>query len=68
VFGGDRTVARLRQDDAVPLSADSIARFAGVLADRTRVSMCLALLDGRAWTAAELARTPPSPGPPRAST
>ncbi|NEM06908.1 helix-turn-helix domain-containing protein [Geodermatophilus normandii] len=40
----------------MPLSADWIARFAGVLADRTRVSMCLAMLDGRAWTAAELAR------------
>lgn len=40
----------------MPLSPDSIARVAGLLADRTRASMCLALLDGRAWTAAELAR------------
>ena len=40
----------------MPLSPASIARFAGVLADRSRVAMCLALLDGRAWTAAELAR------------
>jgi DNA-binding transcriptional ArsR family regulator len=56
VFGGDRTVGGLRQDARVPLSPDSIARVAGLLADRTRASMCLALLDGRAWTAAELAR------------
>ncbi|GAB3308431.1 winged helix-turn-helix domain-containing protein [Geodermatophilus aquaeductus] len=40
----------------MPLSPDSIARVAGLVADRTRASMCLALLDGRAWTAAELAR------------
>jgi len=37
-------------------TADSLARFAGVLADRTRASICVALLDGRAWTAGELAR------------
>jgi len=39
----------------MPLSAESIASFAGVLSDRTRVAMCLALLDGQAWTAGELA-------------
>lgn len=33
-----------------------LAGLAGLLADRTRASFCLALLDGRAWTAAELAR------------
>ncbi|PZS36753.1 MAG: transcriptional regulator [Pseudonocardiales bacterium] len=33
---------------------ESIAQFAGLLADRSRVTMCLALLDGRAWTAGEL--------------
>jgi len=44
------------QYGAVPVSAESIARFAGVLADRSRVAVCLALMDGRAWTAAELAR------------
>lgn len=33
-----------------------IAGLARLLADRTRASFCLALLDGRAWTAAELAR------------
>ncbi|MFS8477655.1 MAG: winged helix-turn-helix domain-containing protein [Micromonosporaceae bacterium] len=37
-------------------TAQSIARFAGLLADRSRVAICLALLDGRAWTAGELAR------------
>jgi DNA-binding transcriptional ArsR family regulator len=36
------------------VTAASIARFAGLLADRSRVAMCLALLDGRAWTAGEL--------------
>jgi DNA-binding transcriptional ArsR family regulator len=45
----------LREDRAVP-TADSLARFAGVLADRSRAAICLALLDGRAWTAGELAR------------
>jgi DNA-binding transcriptional ArsR family regulator len=34
----------------------SVARFAGVLADPTRMAMCLALVDGRSWTAGELAR------------
>lgn len=38
------------------LTADSLARFAAVLADRSRAGICLALLDGRAWTAGELAR------------
>jgi DNA-binding transcriptional ArsR family regulator len=33
-----------------------LAGPARLLADRTRASFCLALLDGRAWTAAELAR------------
>lgn len=34
----------------------SLATFAALLADRTRATFCLALLDGRAWTAGELAR------------
>ncbi|MEU6880419.1 winged helix-turn-helix domain-containing protein [Streptomyces sp. NPDC046712] len=34
-----------------------LADFAGLLADRTRAAFCLALLDGRTWTASELART-----------
>jgi DNA-binding transcriptional ArsR family regulator len=45
----------VRQHAAVTVTAESVARFAGLLADRTRVAMCLALLDGRAWTAGELA-------------
>jgi DNA-binding transcriptional ArsR family regulator len=40
----------------VIVTAESIARFASLLADRSRAAMCLALLDGRAWTAGELAR------------
>jgi DNA-binding transcriptional ArsR family regulator len=38
------------------LSHESVAQFASLLADRSRAAMCLALLDGRAWTAGELAR------------
>jgi DNA-binding transcriptional ArsR family regulator len=34
----------------------SLAETAGLLADPTRAAFCLALLDGRAWTAGELAR------------
>ncbi|MGX6606472.1 ArsR/SmtB family transcription factor [Micromonosporaceae bacterium Da 78-11] len=37
--------------------AESLAGWAALLADRTRASFCLALLDGRAWTVGELART-----------
>jgi DNA-binding transcriptional ArsR family regulator len=33
-----------------------LAALATLLADRTRAAFCLALLDGRAWTATELAR------------
>jgi DNA-binding transcriptional ArsR family regulator len=33
-----------------------LAEFAALLADPTRATFCLALLDGRAWTAGELAR------------
>jgi DNA-binding transcriptional ArsR family regulator len=42
----------MRTDDG----AAEMARLAGALADHTRASFCLALLDGRAWTAGELAR------------
>jgi DNA-binding transcriptional ArsR family regulator len=38
------------------MNPEAIAQLAGLLADRTRASFCLALLDGRAWTAGELAR------------
>src|SRR5262245_56884547 len=40
----------------VPDAGADLARLAGLLADGTRASICLALLDGRAWTAGELAR------------
>jgi DNA-binding transcriptional ArsR family regulator len=33
-----------------------LARVAGLLADPTRAAICMALIDGRAWTATELAR------------
>ncbi len=36
-------------------TAADLAALAGLLADETRAAMCLALLDGRAWTAGELA-------------
>lgn len=36
-------------------AAAALADLAGLLADRTRAQFCLALLDGRAWTAGELA-------------
>ncbi|WP_199701558.1 ArsR/SmtB family transcription factor [Jiangella rhizosphaerae] len=36
-------------------AAAALAGVAGLLADRTRATVCLALMDGRAWTAAELA-------------
>jgi DNA-binding transcriptional ArsR family regulator len=34
----------------------SLAMLAGLLADPSRAAFCMALLDGRAWTAGELAR------------
>ncbi|MEE1752486.1 ArsR/SmtB family transcription factor [Streptomyces sp. SP18CS02] len=37
-------------------AAADLAAFAALLADGTRATFCLALLDGRAWTAGELAR------------
>ncbi len=37
-------------------ASPDLAALAAVLADRTRASFCLALLDGRAWTSGELAR------------
>lgn len=43
--------SRLPQRDGAGLAA-----LAGLLADPTRATMCLALMDGRAWTAAELGR------------
>jgi DNA-binding transcriptional ArsR family regulator len=40
----------------VGMTAAQIAGVAGLLADRSRADICLALLDGRAWTVGELAR------------
>ena len=37
------------------MTAPALARLAALLADDTRAAFCLALLDGRAWTAGELA-------------
>ncbi|MFV8132389.1 helix-turn-helix domain-containing protein [Streptomyces syringium] len=45
----------MRNHDA-HLESPDLAALAGLLADGTRASFCLALLDGRAWTATELAR------------
>ncbi|QMU72903.1 helix-turn-helix transcriptional regulator [Streptacidiphilus sp. P02-A3a] len=39
-----------------PAEGPDLAALAGLLADGTRATFCLALLDGRAWTAGELAR------------
>ncbi|MBO8192986.1 winged helix-turn-helix transcriptional regulator [Streptomyces oryzae] len=39
-----------------PATGPDLAAVAKLLADRTRSAFCLALLDGRAWTASELAR------------
>jgi DNA-binding transcriptional ArsR family regulator len=36
--------------------APELARLAALLADGTRAAFCMALIDGRAWTAGELAR------------
>ena len=49
------TAPAVRHAGHVP-TAESLARFAAVLADRSRAGICLALLDRRAWTAGELAR------------
>lgn len=38
------------------MTAPDLARFTSLLADGTRASFCMSLLDGRAWTAGELAR------------
>lgn len=37
-------------------ASPELSALAAVLADRTRASFCVALLDGRAWTSGELAR------------
>lgn len=49
----ERMTSRHRSRDA---QAPQLARLAGLIADETRAAFLLALLDGRAWTAGELAR------------
>jgi DNA-binding transcriptional ArsR family regulator len=44
-----------RPDNGGVTPASDLASLAALLADETRAAMCLALLDGRAWTAGELA-------------
>jgi DNA-binding transcriptional ArsR family regulator len=52
------SMTEVRPNPATPGRGDAraMARLAQLLADETRATMCLALLDGRAWTAGELAR------------
>jgi DNA-binding transcriptional ArsR family regulator len=40
----------------VERNGTELAQLAGLLSDGTRAAFCLALMDGRAWTAGELAR------------
>ncbi|MFE3762996.1 ArsR/SmtB family transcription factor [Streptomyces sp. NPDC059104] len=42
--------------DGAPAPAALLAAFAAALADETRAAICMTLLEGRAWTAGELAR------------
>jgi DNA-binding transcriptional ArsR family regulator len=46
---------QLTKERPVILAPESVSKFAGLLADTSRAAMCIALLDGRAWTASELA-------------
>ncbi|MFH8403469.1 ArsR/SmtB family transcription factor [Streptomyces sp. NPDC018019] len=46
---------RASSPDAASAHSAGLAGLAALLADRTRAAFCLALLDGRAWTAGELA-------------
>lgn len=57
-YGGDvaAPAAPSYADDGPVPPTPPLAQLAGLLADATRATFCLALLDGRAWTAGELAR------------
>jgi DNA-binding transcriptional ArsR family regulator len=44
------------REPAAKAREPDLAALAALLADRTRAAFCLALLDGRAWTATELGR------------
>ncbi|MEV5981538.1 winged helix-turn-helix domain-containing protein [Streptomyces sp. NPDC052114] len=46
----------MKQDPEKNPAASALAAFASLVADETRAACLLALLDGRAWTAGELAR------------
>ena len=52
LFGTGR---RISAENGMMTSASGLASLAALLADETRAAICLALLDGRAWTAGELA-------------
>lgn len=51
----DRTQTR-SQTSSSPATGADLASVARLIGDETRAVFCLALLDGRAWTATELAR------------
>lgn len=53
---GDRDMSAGAEARGAHHGGMSLAGTAGLLADPTRAAFCLALLDGRAWTAGELAR------------
>ena len=56
-IGGDEmTLTDTRTGGRPDARGPDLAALAGLLADATRATFCLALLDGRAWTAGELAR------------
>jgi DNA-binding transcriptional ArsR family regulator len=50
-------IAELSAGILAGVSADDLAWLATLLSDRSRAQLCLSLLDGRAWTATELAAT-----------
>lgn len=50
-----RAPAAVEPPMAAPVGGPDLAALAALLADATRARFCLALLDGRAWTAGELA-------------
>jgi DNA-binding transcriptional ArsR family regulator len=55
-FGRGRTVGVHNGGMHAETQSQALAGLAGLLADDTRAAFCLALFDGRAWTAGELAR------------
>ncbi|MGA4837666.1 ArsR/SmtB family transcription factor [Streptomyces sp. G45] len=53
---GEPGFAELVEVGEAPAPAALLAGLAAALADETRASICMALLEGRAWTAGELGR------------